>query len=286
MAQAPGHRLGQIIGDALELALAPILQSFADEHGLYLDSGGTRPARPGKKVSWVDINGNKHDLDFVIERGGTDYKTGVPVAFIESAWRRYTKHSRNKAQEIQGAVEPLIQKYANVKPFGGAIVGGQWTQGALDQLTSLGFGLVYIGYKEVVDAFASVGINVATDESTPDASILAQVERYERLSRDELDKLGDALRACAPDQFVAFRKRLEQVVVRQIERIVLFPLHGSISQFSTLQEAVESIRTYQTPQEVPPFMRWEVSLRFTNGDRIDASFGAAQDAVDFLNSFA
>jgi hypothetical protein len=30
MAQAPGHRLGQIIGDTLELAIGPPLQAFAN----------------------------------------------------------------------------------------------------------------------------------------------------------------------------------------------------------------------------------------------------------------
>ena len=45
--------------------------------------------------------------DYVLERGGTDTVRGLPAAFIETAWRRYTKHSRNKAQEIQGAVLAL-----------------------------------------------------------------------------------------------------------------------------------------------------------------------------------
>ena len=45
--------------------------------------------------------GNVHDLDYVFEQGGTEATIGQPKAFIEIAWRRYTKHSRNKAQEIQ-----------------------------------------------------------------------------------------------------------------------------------------------------------------------------------------
>lgn len=55
------------------------------------------------------MNGNAHDLDFVLERGGSDDKIGMPAAFIETAWRRYTKHYRNNAQEIQGALEPLAE---------------------------------------------------------------------------------------------------------------------------------------------------------------------------------
>lgn len=41
MAELPGHRLGQIIGDALEGSLRPMLQEFADQYHLYLDTHGT-----------------------------------------------------------------------------------------------------------------------------------------------------------------------------------------------------------------------------------------------------
>jgi len=198
MAEAPGHKLGQIIGHALEIALEPLLRAFAEEHELYLDKQGTRPARPGRKVTWVDENGNSHDLDFVLERGGSADKIGIPVAFIESAWRRYTKHSRNKAQEIQGAVEPLIRKWASVRPLGGAIVGGQWTRGALDQLRSLGFVIAYIPYEEVVRAFMVVGMTVATTESTTDGDLADEVRKFEALAPSDLARLGEALRQCAP----------------------------------------------------------------------------------------
>jgi hypothetical protein len=74
MAESLSHKFGQIIGDLLELALQPNLEKFAKKHKLYLDKLGTRKARTGKKVTWKDENGNKHDLDFVIERGGTENK--------------------------------------------------------------------------------------------------------------------------------------------------------------------------------------------------------------------
>jgi hypothetical protein len=117
MALSPSHRFGQIIGEVLEAATLPLLVSFAKKHGLYLDKKGDRPCRRGRKCSWKDLNGNTHDLDYVLEKGGDPNKVGMPVAFIETAWRRYTKHSRNKAQEIQGAVVPLVETYRNAGPF-------------------------------------------------------------------------------------------------------------------------------------------------------------------------
>ena len=106
MAQSPSHRFGQIIGEVLEAAIHDPLEEVCRKHGLYLDSKHSRLARNGlNKVVWKDSKGNTHDLDYVIERDGTEETIGAPKAFIEIAWRRYTKHSRNKAQEIQGAIK-------------------------------------------------------------------------------------------------------------------------------------------------------------------------------------
>jgi hypothetical protein len=73
------------------------------------DKKGPRPKVRGKKrkVAWTDSEGNVHDLDYVFEMNGTRDTMGEPVAFIELAWRRYTKHSRNKAGEIEAALVPL-----------------------------------------------------------------------------------------------------------------------------------------------------------------------------------
>ena len=90
MAESLSHKFGQIIGDLLELALEPHLQKFAKKHKLFLDKKGERKGRTGKKVSWFDGNNNKHDLDFVLERGATNDTVGIPVAFIESVFRTHS----------------------------------------------------------------------------------------------------------------------------------------------------------------------------------------------------
>jgi hypothetical protein len=178
MAESLSHKFGQIIGDILELAIQPHLQRFAKKNNLFLDKKGIRKARSGKKVSWTDGNGNKHDLDFVLERGGT----GIPVAFIESAWRRYTKHSRNKAQEIQSAIVPLATKYQSSSPFIGVVLAGVFTEGAIKQLKSLGFGVLYFPYETVVKAFKKANINAAFDEATSEKDFKKKIVSWEQLS--------------------------------------------------------------------------------------------------------
>jgi hypothetical protein len=132
----------------------------------------------GKKVTWKDVNGNAHDLDFVLERSGTDETIGVPVAFIETAWRRYTRHSRNKAQEIQGAIQVLFLTHKHGCPFIGAILAGEFTTGALNQLKSLGFHVLYFPYDSIVQAFKSAGVNADFDEDTPEKDFRSKIRSW------------------------------------------------------------------------------------------------------------
>jgi len=73
MAESLAHRWGQIIGDGFEMLVRNILGEVAQRHGLYLDFKRPRATRGGQgKVTWQDGYGNKHDLDYVLERGGTE----------------------------------------------------------------------------------------------------------------------------------------------------------------------------------------------------------------------
>src|SRR2546425_6556004 len=227
MAESPAHRFGQIIGGILEVAIEPVLQQFAQEHGLYLDQKGPRLARQGNKVSWTDLNGNVHDLDFVLEKDGSPAHKGTPVAFIEVAWRRYTKHSRNKAQEIQGAIIPLAETYKNVAPFLGAILAGDFTEKALSQLRSLGFTVLYFPYKNVVRAFSLVNIGAAFDEDTPDSEYAQQILAWEALSVEEYTSVASALIKDHAEEVAQFMHALKQAITRKIESVRVLPLHGT-----------------------------------------------------------
>ena len=166
MANSDSHRLGQLIGVMLEKAIEPRLRAILPNETFYLDTVNTNRNVRGKKkkVSWIDYQGNQHDLDFVIEKNGTADKYGNPKAFIECAWRRYTKHSKNKAQEIQGAILPIAEKYYIECPFKGAILAGEFKTPSLEQLNACGFTVLYIQYSSIVNAFNCVGIDISFGE--------------------------------------------------------------------------------------------------------------------------
>ena len=285
MAQSPAHRFGQIVGETLEAALIPLLQDFARTHGLYLDRKGTRPCRRGKKCTWVDANGNAHDLDFVLERGGTPDKIGSPAAFIETAWRRYTKHSRNKVQEIQGAIEPLAATYSRAGTFKGAVLAGVFTDGALAQLRSLGFSVVYVSYDAVVAAFLKFGIDARSDEGTPDPDFQAKVEAFEKLTPSRRKRLAAALANANDRAMREFFAALESTVSRQIERIVILALHGQAQEVLTVADALRFVEGYADDGRTKPIERYDIEVRYNNGNRISGSFSDKAGAIEFLGGF-
>lgn len=263
-----------------------LLSETARKHKLYLDQKGQRTARPGKKIAWLDMYGNTHDLDFVLEKNGSDTQIGTPVAFIESAWRRYTKHSRNKAQEIQGAVLPLVQTHGNHAPFIGVILAGDFTDGAKTQLRSHRFRVLHFSYDSLVAAFNGAGIDASFDEDTPDATCARKIRAWERLSEQDRRKLAVRLLEDNKAQVKEFIDALEGAILRQIKLIRVLPLHGSALEIDTLDKAIAFVESYQEAGTAPkPVARYEIQIRYDNEDEIRGTFLKKADALDFLRSY-
>ena len=289
MAQAPAHKLGQMIGDELEAAIFNPLQTIASEFGLYLDYKHTRLARGRKrKVTWTDEWGNGHDLDYVLERGGSDNRQGSPKAFVEIAWRRYTKHSRNKVGEIQGALSPLATTYHACHPFLGAVLAGEFTAGALDQMRSHGFNVVYCPYETMVQAFAEAGVDVHSTEDMPERELTAKANALQSLGNEDRTLVRNGILHIHADQFRPFFSELRKCLNRCVEVIFVLPLYGYSHSFHNVREAVEFI-TNDQPQSrfrhpYDDFIRYEVNVRYTNGDEVQAKFLAKSRAIEFLLS--
>lgn len=286
MATAPGHLLGQIIGNVMEEALKPVLQEMAERNNLYLDSYGPRPfVRQGAHVAWLDDLGNSHDLDFVLERGGSAEKQGKPAAFIEAAWRRYTKHSKAKAQEIQGAVLPVLSKWDNVKPTPAAVIAGQWTAPAIRQLRSSRFVILHLDFATTSRVFHEAGIDIeGLGEGTADEFWQRQCDVYANMSDVRKRALALSLRKAHEAEFEKFISELEHRVMRSIDSVVVTPLHGLGRQYGSVEDAIAAVQGYACGVEAAPFLRFEICINYTNGDRIEGRFGSSTDAVNFLDT--
>ena len=287
MAESPAHRFGQIIGGLLEAVVAPALENFCQRQDLYLDhQGKKRSVRRRRKVSWEDHYGNAHDLDFVIERNGSDSEVGTPVAFIEVAWRRYTKHSRNKAQEIQGAILPLAEKYKWNNPFLGVVLAGVFTSGSLEQLRSLGFQILYFPYETLVAAFASEGIGIAFDEATADEVFRQVIAQFEQVGQVAVERIKQHLVASNTLQINEFFSALDARLGRYIRRVRVIPLYGRINEFASLEGAIDFLNAHPIYEGSGEFHKYEIVIEFSNGDKVDASFSAKDKVREFLRFIA
>lgn len=287
MAGAPGHKFGQDLGKLLEyivlyMILKPRLEAFTNAKHYYLDWQKPRAARPTKKVTWADKYGNTHDLDFVIEVGGSETKIGTPVAFIEAAWRRYTKHSKNKAQEIQGAILPIIELHHLSAPFYGAVLAGEFTGNALNQLRNNKFSVLYIPYNDVVGAFAEIGFDIAFDEETPDDVFHEANRKLANLTEPELQKLRSTLTIASKMETDRFMASLQASLERIITSIWVIPLYGSKIAASSPSEAIGILYQIDTANPTGSFSKVEIIVDYSNGDSIRANFTDIVGAQNFL----
>lgn len=286
MAESFSHKWGQIIGNLIQEFIRDTLQQVADEHGFYLDYQKKRKARISKKVSWQDRYGNYHDLDYVMERAGTEDTLGLPVAFIETAWRRYTKHSRNKVQEIEGALIPLADTYSHLNPFLGAILAGVFTQGALGQLESKGFKILYLEYDNIVKSFSSVGINASFNESTPEVEFQNKIAQWDKLLMENITTIKNQLLSLEKVKINNFIDTLQHSFSRLIQQVNIIVLHGLSQQVATIQNAIEYIHNYLDTQSTSaPALKYEIDIRYNNGDVIHAIFQNKTEALKFLRTF-
>lgn len=286
MAKSPSHRLGELIGDFFEEALIDFLKPIVEKKGYYLDSRHPRDAREGgKEVIGVDEDGNKHKLDIVIEAGGSEEKLGNPKAFIEMAWRRYTKHSKAKVQEISGAILPLVKTYRQNRPFYAAVLSGEFTQNSIIQLESQGFYVVHFSYEKMCKLYKdAVGIEIAWEESTPDEQIEKIATHVESLTKAKREKLKETFYSGNKAKLDALANAVEESLDQQVTQILVIPLHGKGQVLLSLDDAVEFIHNYDEDSRAPIF-RYEITIKYSNGDEFTMKCANKLNAVQFLNQY-
>jgi hypothetical protein len=211
------------------------------------------------------------------------------VGFLSLSLRRPGGATRSTAgtrrRRFKAPFLPLLTTWAHVKPFAGVVLAGLWTNGSLDQLRSNGFSILHIPYETIIEVFRQWDIEVYYEENTEDWILQNQIDRWDALGVDEREELGDALRDAISNRLKVFMDDLSKTVLRRIECVSVLPLHGRITDCQTVDKAIELIESYDPGADAGPVVRFEVIIRYDNGDRITADFGSPADAIAFLDSF-
>jgi hypothetical protein len=277
-----GHKLGQAVGVLLQNVLKQPLAAFAKANHLYLDSQEPRPGlRSGRKVTWTDNDGNPHDLDYVLEKAGTPDKQGAPVAFIESAWRRYTKHSRNKSGELEGALLPLRERYPSTR-FLGVIVAGEYSAGGLAQLRSRGIEVLAISFETIEKVFAKNGLSVSYAEKAGPAEKEALARKIDALNKDALAKLTDDLWKAIEAEYAGFEDKLKTAVTMLPKRVAILALWGVERVFDSVAEAVRALEGEGVSNEDAAEAGFEVFVEYEGGARSSGRFKTRDETLWYL----
>jgi hypothetical protein len=180
-----GHKLGQLVGDWFEeYYVLPLLTQAAQELRLFLDNRFIERSARGDRILWKDIDGNEADYDFVLELGGTNNETGIPVGFVESFWRRGARHSKDKARDDSGKLMPMRDTYPTAR-FLGIVAAGAFTQPASELVRNRGIDLFLVPKSKVVAAFQMNGLEMDYPDRASEAEKQRIASAFEQDFREE-----------------------------------------------------------------------------------------------------
>jgi multidrug efflux pump subunit AcrA (membrane-fusion protein) len=165
----------------------------------------------------------------------------------------------------------------------GVILAGVFTSGSLTQMKTSGFEVALFPYESIVAAFASVGITANFDEETPDSIFQNTVNQIEAIPTQVREQLKQHLVDSNQALLEKFFSELQATLDRQIYQIILIPLHGQQNEFATVAEAIAYVKNYREDGlREGEFKKYEVIVRYSNDDKIDATFQNKEKAVAFL----
>jgi len=167
------------------------------------------------------------------------------------------------------------------------ILAGVFTKGALHQLDSKGFKILYLEYDNIIQPFASVGIDASFGEKTPEEEFEQKIAQWNELSIENIGDTKNQLLSKEKNQIDKFIKSLEQSFSRRIQGVNVIVLHGLSQQIATIEKAMEYIHNYPDNQPTSaPALKYEIDIRYNNGDLIHAIFQSKSEAIKFLRTFA
>ena len=78
---------------------------------------------------------------------------------------------------------------------------------------------------------------------------------------------------------------MERTIARNIQIVRILPLYGKQFEYKNIKEAINFIRKYSEKNKENKIIRYEVEIRYNNGDEIRGIFDDKKTAIKFLNDY-
>ena len=282
-----GHKLGQLVGDWWEKnVIFPLLGEVATSLNLFVDNRIVARSCRASKVQWADADGNYVDYDHVLELGGSATVKGVPVAFLESFWRRGARHSKDKARDDTNKLLPMRDTYPTAR-FLAIAACGEFTEPAKDYVRTRNVELFFISKEKIIEAFQSIGAVIDYPDALPEFEKMNLVSALERQLTDQSLALAAAnLRNIAGQgSFTSFKQRIYGALTATPQEIRISSLArcGPVV-FDSIQ-SVENFLSNDAPEfpiagEVTQF---EYAVSFSDGSEFSRTLSSLTE-VRMVNS--
>ncbi|MDO8527055.1 MAG: hypothetical protein Q7T03_05135 [Deltaproteobacteria bacterium] len=270
-----GHRLGQIIGDWWEAkVIFPLLGEVAKDLDLFLDNRIVcRPCR-SDKVQWADIEGNFVDYDYVLEIGGTKAVKGIPVAFLESFWRRGARHSKDKARDDTNKLLPMRETYPTAR-FLAIAACGEFTEPAREYVRSREVELFFISKENIIHAFNTIKAVIDYPDSLPEGRKNILVKQLESIfdEKAQIIVANNLRKIAGQSTFNSFKQRIKSSLTATPQEIRIYSLLKSgPAVFDNITEAQDFLNLSKpTFSNEAGNSQFEYEVTFSDGSEFSRS---------------
>lgn len=282
-----GHKLGQIVGDWWETkVIFPLLGEVSSSLDLFLDNRVvSRSCRSGK-VQWSDTEGNFVDYDYVLELGGNAAKKGIPVAFLESFWRRGARHSKDKARDDTNKLLPMRATYPTAR-FLAIAACGEFTEPAKDYVRTREVELFFISKEKIIEAFRSIGAEIDYPDSLAEEKKMALVRAVEHrlTSVSQITAAANLRNIAGNSAFTSFKQRIYSALTATPQEIRIYSIArcGPVI-FDSIHTATEFLKS-DSPAfpEVGDIDQYEYAVSFSDGTEFSRTLNTLKE-VRAVNS--
>ena len=137
----------------------------------------------------------------------------------------------------------------------------------------------------MVQAFKTAGIDARYDESTPDKDHEAKMRKWKTVSIKKQAGVWQKLMELNKQSLDEFMLQLEHAVLRKINSVRIVPLHGSAKDCVSVTDAIALVEAYDETAPTGPLVKYEVVIRYDNGDKIEGQFHDRATTIEFLMAY-
>jgi hypothetical protein len=282
-----GHRLGQVVGDWWETqVMYPLLKEVATSLNLFLDNRVVQRSCRNDKVQWADIEGNFVDYDYVLELNGSANSKGIPVAFLESFWRRGARHSKDKARDDANKLLPMRDTYPTAR-FLAIAACGEFTEPAREYVRSRNVELFFISKEKIIEAFSSIGATIDYPDSLPEPKKMELVRDLESKFTLANQKLAavNLRKFAGQNAFNSFKQKIHSSLTSTPQEIRLYSLarFGPIV-FNSIESASDFLsKPNPTFPANSKIAQYEYEVTFSDGSEFSREIKTFNDVVKVNN---